>query len=141
MSKIDLIAQDIVDTIKTVPELGNRVGLAVGGRDIDPINLDLPHPAAWIVFTGVPVVDSSPSAPRNVAVIYNFEVKILTDYGVEAQMISTDLPLLEKIIETVKGSEVSGLPYHKWEFGGMVLEELNPDRLVWNISFSISTGL
>lgn len=141
MSKIDIITQDLVDKVKTVSALNNRVGLAVGGTDIDPINRDLPRPAAWVVFTGIPVIDGSAITTQNVSVTYTYDVKVLIDYGKESKLIATDLPLLETIVDTVKGSEISGLPYHTWSFNGMFMESLDPDRMVWILNLSITTGL
>jgi len=93
-TKIDVIAQDLVDKVKTIGALSNRVGLAVGGTDIDPINRDLPRPAAWVIFTGIPIVDSSTISTKNVSVQYTFVIKILIDYGTESALIATHFPLL-----------------------------------------------
>ena len=106
MSKIDLITQDIVDKVKTVTEFSGRVGLAVGGTDIDPINRDLTRPAAWVIFTGMPIIDGSQISTKTVAVTYSYVVKVLIDYGLESELIGTHFPLLEKTVSTVKGSEI-----------------------------------
>ena len=141
MSKIDIITQDLVDKVKTVPELSNRVGLAVGGTDIDPINREMPRPAAWVIFTGMPIIDGSRTATQDVFVSYSYVVKVLIDYGNESELISTSFPLLEKIVETVKGSGINNLPFHDWSFEGMALESLDGDRMVWVLNLSISTSL
>ena len=145
MSKIEAISQDIVDKLKTVPEFTRDgvtyVGLAVGNTENDPINRDLPRPACWPVFTGVTVVDSSAIATQNVSVTYTFVLKVLVDYGDEASLIATHFPLLEKIITTVKGTGVNNLTGHKWAFDGMSLEDFDPDRMVWVMNLSVTTGL
>lgn len=141
MSKIDLITQDLVDKVKSVPEFSGRVGLSVGGTDIDPINRDLPRPAAWVIFTGIPVIDSSLVSTQQASVTYSYVVKVLIDYGAESSLISTGFPLLETTISTVKGSGITNLPFHDWSFDGMSLESLDADRMVWVINLSIATGL
>ena len=141
MSKIDLITQDLVDKMKTITALGNRVGLAVGGTDIDPINRDLTRPAAWVIFTGTPVIDASDSATQTVAVAYTYVVKVLIDYDTESQLITTDLPILENTISTVKGTNINGLGFHTWTFGGLALESLDADRMVWILNFSCNASL
>ena len=99
MSKIDNITQDLLVKVRTVSDFTNRVGLAVGGTEIDPINIDLPRPAAWVVFTGTPILYSSPTTTSTVSVNYTYVVKVLIDYGDEATMITSDFPVLENIIE------------------------------------------
>jgi len=141
MSKIGLISQDLVDKLKTVTEFQSRVGLAVGGTEIDPMNRDLPRPASWPVFTGIQIVDSSAPAPENVSVQYTYVVKILTDYDTEANLISVHLPLLEKTIETVKGTNINGLGFHSWSYNGMSMESLDADRMVFVLNFSVLSGL
>lgn len=141
MSKIDVITQDIVDKVKAITEYSGRVGLAVGATDIDPINRDLTRPAAWIVFTGIPVIDSSQVSTVNVSVTYSYIVKVLIDYGLESELIATHFPLLEKTVDTIKGSGINNLPFHDWSFNGMSLESLDADRMVWVINFSIATSL
>ena len=51
------IAADLVTKIKGVAALGNRVGLSVGGRDIDPLLDNLPRPANWVLYTGTRNLD------------------------------------------------------------------------------------
>lgn len=141
MSKIDVITQHIVDKLKTVNSFNNRVGLAVGGTEIDPINIDLPRPAAWAIFTGIPILDQSLISTKNVSVSYNYAVKVLVDYGDEVELISTTFPLLEEVITTMKGSGINGLPFHEVSFNGMSLESLEPDRMVWIFNLSVATSL
>ena len=141
MSKIDLITQDIVDKVKAVTEYSGRVGLAVGGTDIDPINRDLKRPACWVVFIGMPIIDNSQISTKNVGVTYQYVIKVLIDYGLESELIATHFPLLEKTITAVKGTGINNLPFHDWSFDGMSLESLDADRMVWVINFSIATSL
>ena len=139
--KIDKITQDIVDKIKAIQEYSGRVGLAVGGTDIDPINRDLPRPASWVVFTGMTVTDAVDPATKTVSVSYNYVVKILVDYSNESQLISTDFPILENTISAVKGTNINGLAFHTWSFTGLSLESLDADRMVWVANFSCNTSL
>lgn len=141
MTKIDLIAADLVAKLKTVPELEGRVGLAVGGTDIDPINRDLKRPACWAVFTGLQVLDDSQISTQSVSTVYSFVVKILIDYGTESDLVGVHFPLLETIVESVKGTEITDLPFHSWSFNGLVMESLDADRQVWTMSLTVASGL
>jgi len=141
MGSIALISQDLVDKLKTVTELQSRVGMALGGTNNDPFNRGLPLPAAWPVFVSLGVSDQSKISTKFVGVEYNYIVKLLVEYGTEDEIISIHLPLLENVVETIKGSEINGLPMHAWSYDGMTMESLDADRLVFDLSFSIATSL
>ncbi len=138
--KITSISQDLVAKVKTITAFESRVGLAVGGQEIDPINRTLPHPAAWCIFTGISVIDAVTPANKTVAISYNYLVKVLIDYDTEQQMAVTDFPILEDTMNAVKGTQIAGLGFHEWRFGGMILESLEPARMVWVLTFSCESA-
>ena len=136
---ITTIAQHLVDTVGAVSAFGGRVGLAVGGQEIDPINRELTRPAAWVIYIGDDFVSGSQINPCSTVVKLNFIVKILVDYDNESNLISTHLPLLHDVVQAVQGEEpVTGM---KWLYEGQGLEALDSDRMVWNQQFSITMGL
>jgi len=136
---IALISQDIVDRLKTVSEFNNRVGLAVGGKDIDPFNRDLQRPAAWAVYVGDDNESETTMNPCSSLIRLNFIVKILVDYGTEAALISTHLPLLHTTVSAIQGGEpIKG---SKWVYEGQGLEAIEPERTIWAQQYSILTGL
>jgi len=138
-SQIDVVTQDLVDTVKAVASFSNRVGLAVGGQEIDPINRDLTRPAAWVIYIGDDFVSGNTMNPCNTLIKLNFIVKILIDYDSEANLISTHLPLLHEVAQAVQGGEPA--PGSKWLYEGQGLEALEPDRMVWNQQYSIQLGI
>lgn len=136
---IELIAQDLVDRLKTVPSFGNRVGLAIGGKDIDPFNRDLPRPAAWAVYVGDDNESEATMNPCSSLIRLNFIVKVLVDYGTEADLITTQLPLLHTTVQAIQGGEP--VPGMKWVYEGQGLESLEPERSIWNQQYSILMGI
>jgi hypothetical protein len=126
----------MIDSVKSVTELGNRVGLEVGGKDIDPVNKNLTRPAAWVIYVGDDVEESNDRSPCGTLVRLNFVVKVLIDRDNEATQISTNLPLLHKVVSAVRGTDPlsSG---SKVVYEGQVLEELTNERMVWEQNYSI----
>lgn len=136
---IETISQDLVTRLKTVSAYNNRVGLTVGGKEIDPFNRDLPRPAAWALYVGDDNNVSSPMNPCASLVQMNFVVKILVDYDNESNLTSIHLPLLHATAAAIHGGEpVKGM---KWVYEGQGLESLDPDRMVWAQNYTILTGL
>lgn len=136
---ISVITQDLVDRIKTVPEFGGRVGLTVGGKEIDPFNRDLPRPACWALYVGDDNDVDTPMNPCASLLSLNFVVKILVDYDNEENLITTHLPLLHSVVAAIQGGEpVKGM---KWIYQGQGLESLDPDRMVWSQNYTILTSL
>lgn len=137
MSNIETVTQHLVDTVSSVSAFGGRVGLAVGGQDLDPINRELTRPAAWVIYIGDDQVSGNTVTPCS-TVKMNFIVKILVDYDNEASLIATHLPLLHQVVQAVQGGQpVTGA---KWLYEGQGLEELT-DRMVWNQQYSITLGI
>lgn len=135
---ITTIAQDLIDRIKTVPSYSNRVGMVVGGKDIDPINRDVIRPAAWAVYVGDDVDTQNPLNPCASTTNMNFVVKILIDYDNETNLINTHLPLLHETASAVHGN--SPIVGSKWVYLGQGLESLDPDRMVWVQNYTIVTS-
>lgn len=138
-ASISTIAGDIVTRIKTISSFGGRVGLAVGGQDVDTTNVDLPRPAVWVVYVGDEVMSANEISPCREVIKLNFVVKVLVDYDNEAKLISTHLPLLHTVVSTVKGN--SPIAGSKWVYEGQSLEELTPERMVWVQNYSTRIGI
>lgn len=136
---ISVITQDIVDRVKAIPEFGGRVGLAVGGQEIDPINVELHRPAVWVIYVGDDIISDNEINSCFEIIKLNFVVKILVDYDNETNLIGTHLPLLHKVVGAVKGNE----PIYgsNWIYDGQGLEALEPSRMVWAQSYSINIGI
>ena len=135
---ITTISQDLIDRLKTVTEYSGRVGMAVGAKDIDPINRDLPRPAAWAIYVGDDMDTENLLNPCASSLAMNFVVKILVDYDNDTGLIDTHLPLLHTTTVAIHGeSPVAGA---KWAYLGQGLEELTPDRMVWVQNYTIITS-
>jgi len=116
------------------------VGLTVGAQNIDPTNRDLPRPAAWVVYIGDSVLDSTPMNPCATTISRNFVVIDLLDYTNDTDLVSgTQLELLDLVVAAVQGSEPK--VGSKWAYNGQALTELNADRMVWEQDYSVITTI
>lgn len=134
---IATITQHLVDQIKTITTFTGRVGVRVGGGSYDPINRDLPRPAAWVVYTGDTIVDGNELNPCPQVIKLNYSVMILVDYDVD--LILTHLPLIHEVVSVVNGSEA--IPGSKWFYEGQTLDELEGGRMVWQQNYSVRTSV
>ena len=136
--EIETVTQDLIARVKAIPAFGNRVGLSVGGQEIDPINRDMPRPAAWVVYVGDDLAQGSAMNPCQTLIRLNFVVKILVDYSDETTLATTTFPLLHEVVQAVQGgSPVEGA---KWLYESQGLTELT-ERMVWDQSYSILLGI
>lgn len=136
---IEEIADHIITTLKTVSALDNRVGLVVGGKDLDPINKNLTRPACWVVYTGDDNETPSDFSPGCDMMKINFEVRVLIDYDNENNLKATHLPLLHTIASALRGT--SPILGTKWVYEGQYLLELTGERMVWNQNYSVTAPL
>ena len=135
---IQLATQDLITRVKSVSSFSNRVGLTVGGQDIDPINRDIVLPAAWVVYVGDDLVEGSSMNPCSTLLKVNFVVKILVDYSDETTLAATSFPLLHEVVQAVQGGVP--VPGGKWLYEGQGLTELS-ERMVWDQSYSVLLGI
>lgn len=140
---IAITSRDILDRIKAIPELENRVGFTVGGQDMDPMNDKLKTPFVWIVFVTDDVTLQNPVRPScGDTLKLNYMVKVALDYGRdENKLIDTDLPILHLITSAIHGETPPGLPVSFWQYHNQTLESLDSDRMVWVQNYSIKLGL
>lgn len=130
------IADDILTKVKAISELSGRVGLAVGGQEIDPQLRDLPRPAAWILYMGdTPEVGNTP-ANCVIPIVHNFDVLILIDYDLDEPKLKDDFDTLNTIIREIKGTD-GPLGTQSWFYQGQSLSFLDSDRQVWTQSYNI----
>ena len=136
---IGIVTQDLVTRVKSVASYNNRVGLAVGGKGMDPMNRELTRPAAWVIYSGDSALSTDPNSPSCIPLVsLNFIVTILVDYDDESSLISTHLPLLHETILAIQGNEP--IPGSKWIYNGQALTELT-ERMVWEQSYTILMGV
>lgn len=136
---IGSIASDLVTQIKTVSALGNRVGLVVGGTEIDPINRNITLPAVWVIFVGDEAV-SDTQFNKSQSIKLNFVVKVLMDYSNESDLVDTQFTLLEDVIKAVRGG-IPSVGAKNWRYNGQTLDEMTPERLVWDQSYSTQINI
>lgn len=139
ISSIGALTNDIVERVRAVSSFNGRVGLAVGGQDVDPINRNISRPASWVIYVGDDFLEGDPMNPCQTLIKLNYIVKILVDYDTETNLINTHLPLLHEVAQAVQGGEP--VPGMKWFYEGQGLEALEPDRMVWNQQYSIRMGV
>lgn len=134
------LAQDLVDRIKAIPsqKFGAsvpRVGLAVGGKNIDPLVTIADRPCAWVIYVGDENLDEDESCGPFIR--FNFIVKVIIDYSNGNDLITTQFPLLEEIVSQLNG--VKGpLGAKSWRYEGQTLDELTGERMVFDQRYSIT---
>lgn len=131
------LAQDLINKISTVTALGGRVGAVVGGTESDPTMSDAPVPFAWVIFGG-----DTPNVPESgqkyQIVQYNFSVIVTIEYGQpEADLLTNQFAVLEAIQMAVRGTQGHNNS-DLWNYEGQELQTVFPNRLVYNMDFSIN---
>lgn len=136
MSIISTMTRDLTDKLKTVPALGDRVGVTLGGTEADPALLNMPAPFAWAVVQSSRNEDIGQNAKLQ-RIQVNYIVYLGLDYGKgESAFVDTQLTLIEDIARAV-GSTVVGVPGPgRWTFEGMNLVHADPTRLTYALTFS-----
>lgn len=137
---IGTIAQDLVTKVKSVPSnvfgtTTKRVGLAVGGKNADPLMVKTPRPAAWVMFVSDENVDQSTRITCGPSVRFNFIVKIIMDYTTETDIIANQYTILDEVRDTVHSS--LGPKGAQWKYEGQQLEELT-ERMVYEQRYSLT---
>lgn len=128
-------AQDLITKIKSVTQLGNRVGLAAAGGATDPSMSSVPLPAGWILFEGEGLeLASNNSQPQDM--IYNFSLALLLSYSSQDDLINNQLPTIEAIARSVSG-QASTNQGSRWVYNGATLVDVFNDRLVYELSFMV----
>jgi hypothetical protein len=136
---ISELTQDLINKIKSVPALENKVGAAVGGTEADPTMANAPLPYSWVIFGGsTPTGDSLQDGGQQYWLTqYQFTIVTGIAYGsTEADLLNNQLPVLEAIEKAVAGTKAfkyAGL----WEFQGADLAKIDTDRMIYQIKFSV----
>jgi hypothetical protein len=139
------ITQDIVTKIKAISTnpfgtAPKRVGLAAGAKGIDPMMEQVTYPAAWVIYVGDESLDPNLEGTCGANIKMNFIVKVLMDYGTEADLISGNFPLLEQVINGIHGQD-GPLGAKRWKYEGQTLDELTGNRMIFDQRYSIVTIL
>ncbi len=115
-----------------------RVGLAVGGKEADPMMTKVAKPAAWVMFTTDENIDPTTTTILcSPSVKYNFIVKIIMDYGTENAIVTTNYALLDTVRNAIHAS--TGPKGAQWKYEGQVLEELT-NRMIYEQRYSVTTS-
>ena len=142
---IEIAFEDLLDKLKSIAELTHNsktwVSATIGGKEIDPTNRKVQRPAVWASFVGDQIVSRGNPKPCASVIQLNFVVKLLVDYDTDANLTSTHLPLIHTIARAINGMQPTGMYGSWWAYDGAVWESLDPDRMVWNLNFSIQFGL
>lgn len=131
------LAQDLITKIKSVPALGDRVGMAAAGGATDPSMASVPLPAAWLLFEG----DSNEveySGPVQ-DMTYNFSLALMVSYKDQTSLINTELPVIEAVARSVSGKD-SISSASRYVYQGATLVDVFNDRLVYQLSFMVKAS-
>jgi hypothetical protein len=131
------LAQNLIDKIKTVTALGNRVGLAAAGGATDPSMASVPLPAAWLLFEGDSVDETFQSPVQDIT--YKFNLALMVSYKDQLDLINNQLPTIEAIARCVSGKD-STSSASRWQYQGAQLVDVFNDRLVYELSFMVQAS-
>jgi phage gp37-like protein len=130
-------AQDLYSKIVSVPGLAGSVGLALGGKATDPNLAKVSLPAAWVVFTGdKPIEPDYPVVPKIQSVLVSFSVMVFVAYDSQSDLISNQYPLLDSCVTAVHGTDSPAGT--RWKFEGRSCKLINPDRLGYELKFTVN---
>lgn len=134
------LALDLVTKLKTT-SLGNKVGLSSGAKIPDPTMRKSLKPSAWVVHQGYTNVSEANKAQCMIPVIITFIVVLNIDYGTEDALVSSGLDLIEEIISSINGTDpdITTNTTEGWRFDSSSLDQPDPDRLTYDLTFSIKT--
>lgn len=136
------LAADLVNKLKTVTELESRVGLAVGGRQGDPLMTSVALPAVWVVFRGDEAIDDTTRGRCVATVRTTFIVKVLVEYKSGLDLTSVQFPFVESIIKKINGTTPTGLlTTTGWKYEGQTIDEIGSNRLVYDQIYSTTITL
>ena len=130
------LAQDLINRVISVPALQGRVGAAVGGTENDPTMAEAPTPFAWVLFANSRPVGDTQNGRKYRQEQFHFSVMVAISYGDESALLNSSLPILGAITQAVSGQQASDYT-DLWEYQGADLTHIQPDRLVYNLTFSI----
>jgi hypothetical protein len=140
MADITELSNDLIEKLKTVPALQNRVGMATAGGPNDPSMQNVPMPAAWVLFEGFDVGNPDPYAGRGAEdVNYRFSAIIMVSYTNQSETINTALPTILACAQAVSGKESTNFAL-KWKSEGAQIIDVQPDRLVYELRFMVSAS-
>lgn len=133
------LSLDLIDKIKTVSALQNRVGLAAAGGPSDPAMQNVPLPAAWLMYSGDSVIDGQPVGMQSEDIRHEFTLMVMISYSNQTDLINTQLPTLEAIARSVSGKESTSFAM-RWKYQGAQLVDIFSDRLVYELRFMASSS-
>ena len=139
------IAQDLITKVKatTGSPFGTpvqRVGLAAGGKGIDPMMERVARPAAWVIYLGDEQLEQGLEGSCGASIRLNFVVKVIMDYDTESDLLTNQYPILEAVINGIHGRDgITGTK--RWKYEGQSLDELTGNRMIFDQRYSIVTIL
>lgn len=139
MRVISIVAEDLVNKISAIADLGEKVAMTLGGTESDPALTQVPPPYAWIMLTGS--TTDSQDRERWTRLRHNFTVALALPYGDgEEDFTYRQLSLIEEIGKAVTGTSVDALDQEElWSFDGMTLTGFEPKKAFFSMNFSITT--
>lgn len=133
------LAIDLIDKLKTVTALSNRVGMAAAGGAADPAMKSVPLPAAWVAYASDTPIRGTGRGNLAEDSEIRFTVAVLISYTDQSDLINTQLPTLETIVRSVSGKDSTNFAL-RWKYAGTQLVDVSSDRLVYEMSFTASSS-
>lgn len=133
-------AKALIDLLRTVPALAQNVGLTLGGQTPDPSLSKIALPAAWVLHTGDKPTDPDDAiVPAVQGVRFHYVVAIYLPYVSQSDMLNVQFPLLEAVINAVRGQTApSG---HRFAYAGQRITLINPGRITYEQTYTLQAVL
>lgn len=136
---------DLITKVTSIEALATSSGLALGGKGSDPGLQKLPLPAAWIMYAKDdvdedPIGHGNAHSPGMVPAVQALSVLIsiliYIPYTTQDDLLNVQLPLLETVIKTIRGTDApSG---HRWRYLGQKLALVYPDRIAYEQHYTLT---
>lgn len=130
-------ASDLVTKLKTVTELGGRVAVTMGGTEADPTLAGVEAPAAWVVFRSQQNTAQQNRKFQDTRIFFSVLLKLKYSAG-ETDFVDTQLNLIEKASQAVRGKGVPDQGLQLWGYDGCTLVDFTADSVFYDLTFAAS---
>lgn len=130
-------ASDLVTRLNTVTELGGRVAVTMGGTEADPTLSSVEAPAAWVVFRSQQNTAQPNRKFQDTRITFSVLLKLKYGAG-ETDFVDTQLNLIEKASQAVRGKGVPDQGNQLWGYDGCTLVDFTPSAVFYDLTFAAS---
>jgi hypothetical protein len=129
-------AQALLELVQTVPALASSSGLMVGANTIDPQNIKLPLPAAWVLYVGdKPDAEDGNLVENQVDFTSTFFVMVFVPTTSQADLRDVQYPLIQSVIGAIQGQLAPN--GNRFSYRGQSISNWNQGRLTMRQTYHL----